>query len=143
MASRRSPTLVVAALCRRRGRVLLSRRRSDQALPRLWELPGGKVEPGEAPADALRRELFEELGVQARVGRVFDVVFHRYAAFDLVMIVYACRIAGEPRAVAVDDVRWVEPARLAEYKCPPADAALWRRLGRGPARASAKRGGSR
>jgi 8-oxo-dGTP diphosphatase len=112
-------------------------------LPRLWELPGGKVEPGEAPADALRRELFEELGVQVRVGRVLDVVFHRYAAFDLVMIVYACRIAGEPRAVAVDDVRWVEPARLAEYKCPPADAALWRRLSRGPARASEKRGGTR
>ena len=141
--TRRVPTLVAAALCRRGGLVLLSRRRADQPLPLLWELPGGKVEPGEAPEEALRREMDEELGVAVRVGRPIDVVFHRYRAFDLILVVYRCRLRGEPRPRAVADVRWVEPARLAEYKCPPADAVLWRRLSRRRARVAKKRGGSR
>jgi 8-oxo-dGTP diphosphatase len=129
----------VAALCRRAGRILLTRRRSDQVMPRCWELPGGKVEPGEAPDAALRRELREELGVESRVGRAWDVVFYRYPTFDLLMIVYRCRILGEPRALEVADVRWVEPRRLGGYKCLPADEELQRRLSRADARTSGMR----
>lgn len=143
MGSRRRPKLVVAALCRRRHRVLLSRRRADQPLPLLWELPGGKVEPGEAPAEALRREIAEELGVDAKVGRPVDVIFHRYPDFDLIMIVYRCRLLGEPKAVQVADVRWVEPGALGGYNCPPADEALMRRLEKPRARVAKKRGGNR
>src|SRR5687768_15766364 len=69
-------------------RILITQRRADQALPLKWEFPGGKVEPGEAPADALVRELAEELGVTASVGRIWDVLFHAYPSFDLVMLVY-------------------------------------------------------
>jgi len=125
----RTRKLVVAALCRdEAGRILLTQRRADQPMGLLWEFPGGKVEPGEAPVAALEREIREELGCDARVGRIDDVVFHAYAEFDLYMLVYACTLAGAPRAVEVADVRWVPPAELAGYEVLPADVALVRRL---------------
>jgi len=125
----RTRKLVVAALCRDdAGRILLTQRRADQPMPLLWEFPGGKVEPGEAPALALARELREELGCDARVGRIDDVVFHAYADFDLYMLVYACTLAGTPRPVEVADVRWVPPAELSRYEVLPADVALVARL---------------
>lgn len=123
--------LVVAALVRDpEGRVLLSRRRDDQPMGGLWELPGGKVEEGEAPADALRREVFEELGAGCRVGAIYDVIFHRYAAFDLLMLVYRCELDGAPRAVEVAAIEWVEPARLGAFEVLPADVPLVERLAR-------------
>jgi 8-oxo-dGTP diphosphatase len=112
-------------------RVLITQRRADQALPLQWELPGGKVEPGEAPVAALVRELREELGITARVGKIWDVLFHPYPAFDLVMLVYACRIApGEaPQAVEVADLAWVATSELpGAWDILPADRPLVDRL---------------
>jgi 8-oxo-dGTP diphosphatase len=129
--SDRRRKLVVAALVRDgAGRVLLTRRRADQPMPLLWELPGGKVEPGESPSEALEREIREELGCRAHVGRIDDVVFHRYPEFDLLMLVYACRLEGEPRAVEVDALAWVEPRALGGYEVLPADVPLVERLAR-------------
>ena len=128
-AAPRKRTLVVAGLMARDGRVLITQRRADQALPLQWEFPGGKVEPGEAPADALSRELREEIGVGVEVGRIWDVLFHAYPNFDLVMLVYACRIVdGEPSAVEVADVQWVPCAELACWDILPADRPLVDRL---------------
>ena len=125
----RSRKLVVAALVRRDGRVLMSRRRSDQAMPLLWEFPGGKVEPGEAPVDALAREVREELGCEVRVGRIHEVVFHAYEAFDLVMLVYGCEIiSGVPAALQVAEVAWVQAAELPGLDLLPADYPLARAL---------------
>ena len=121
--------LVVAGLIIGDGRVLITQRRADQSLPLQWEFPGGKVEPGEAPVAALVRELREEIGVEVAVGRIWDVLFHAYPAFDLVMLVYACRIvAGEPRAVEVADLRWVLPGELPSWDILPADRPLVQRL---------------
>lgn len=129
IAKDRTRKLVVAALCRDDAqRILLTQRRADQPMPLLWEFPGGKVEPGEAPVDALVRELREELGCDARIGPIDDVVFHAYADFDLYMLVYRCTLAGEPRAVEVADVRWVPPAELERFDVLPADVALVQRL---------------
>ena len=114
------------------GRILITQRRADQALPLQWEFPGGKVEPGEAPTAALARELTEELGVEVIVGRIWDVLFHAYPAFDLVMLVYACRLtpaSPPPRAVEVADLVWIEPRALpGGHDILPADRPLVERL---------------
>ncbi|HEX2659342.1 MAG TPA: (deoxy)nucleoside triphosphate pyrophosphohydrolase [Polyangia bacterium] len=127
----RTRLLVVAALIWQDGRVLLSRRRVDQAMPDLWEFPGGKVEAGESPEDALAREVFEELGCRVEVGRIDDVVFHAYPTFDLYMLVYACRlVSGVPRAVAVAQIEWIKPTDLPAMDLLPADFPLAHRLAR-------------
>jgi len=123
--------LVVAALCgNARGEVLLTQRREDQDLPLFWEFPGGKIEPGEAPEDALRRELREEVGAAVEIGAIWEVLFHRYPRYDVYMLVYRCTLVpGETaRAVEVRDLAWVAPADLPGYNILPADAPLVARL---------------
>ncbi len=125
----RERKLVVAALVRDgAGRVLLSKRRADQPMPNLWEFPGGKVERGEDPKDALAREVKEELGCETVVERIDDVIFFRYDAFDLLMLLYVCHLRSEPRAVEVAEVRWVEPRDLLRYDVLPADRPIVARL---------------
>ena len=107
----------------------MSRRRPDQSLPGCWEFPGGKIEPGESPAQALEREIEEELGCRIGVGTIFEVVFFAYPTFDLVMLVYRCEIvAGVPSARSVAEVAWFEPAAIPALSLPPADYPLARRL---------------
>ena len=121
----RTRKLVVAALVRRGGRILMSRRRPDQPMPNLWEFPGGKVEPGEAPVAALAREVREELGCEIEVGGIYEVVFHAYPEFDLVMMVYAATVSrGVPRAVEVAEVAWIEAAQIPSLDLLPADYPL-------------------
>jgi 8-oxo-dGTP diphosphatase len=128
-ATKKTRKLVVAALSRdASGRVLLSRRRADQPMGLKWELPGGKIEPGEAPEAALHRELAEELGCGAVIDKIEEVVFFAYPDFDLYMLVYACRLTGEPRPVEVAELAWVEPAALPDYDLLPADRPLAARL---------------
>ncbi|HVK87981.1 MAG TPA: (deoxy)nucleoside triphosphate pyrophosphohydrolase [Kofleriaceae bacterium] len=131
MSEPRARKLVVAGLIVGDDRrILITQRRADQSLPLQWEFPGGKVEPGEAPEAALARELAEEIGVVAKVGRIWDVLFHAYPTFDLVMLVYACRLApgAAPRAVEVADLAWVAPDALAAWDILPADRPLVARL---------------
>ena len=135
MTDRRRTLVVAGLIVGDDGRILITQRRPDQALGGQWEFPGGKVEPGEAPVAALARELAEEIGVTVAVGRIWDVLFHAYPEFDLVMLVYACRIVaspggtgGSPRAVEVADLAWVAPHDLAEWDILPADRPLVERL---------------
>lgn len=124
--------LVVAALIEHEGRILLSQRRADQALPNCWEFPGGKVEPGEDPVHALVREIDEELGCVITVGAIYEVVFHAYPAFDLVMLVYRAQIcAGTPTARQVAQIAWYTPAEIPSLDLPPADLPLAQRIARG------------
>jgi 8-oxo-dGTP diphosphatase len=128
----RERKLVVAALVRQGGRILVSRRRADQAMPNLWEFPGGKVEPGEHPEAALIRELREEVACDIEIDGIHEVVFHAYPEFDLYMLVYASRITGgTPQAVQVAEIAWVEAKRLPELDLLPADYPLARKLASG------------
>jgi 8-oxo-dGTP diphosphatase len=130
--STRTRKLVVAALVRDGVRVLMSRRRADQPMPLLWEFPGGKIEPGEAPEAALAREVREELGCEIRVGGIVEVVFHAYPDFDLYMLVYACEItAGTPAPREVAEVAWIDAARLPQMDLLPADYPLARAIAAG------------
>jgi 8-oxo-dGTP diphosphatase len=130
----RARKLVVAGLIvGAGGRVLITQRRADQSLPLQWEFPGGKVEPGESPEAALSRELAEELGIEVQIGRIWDVLFHAYPGFDLVMLVYACRLSAgskPPAAVEVADLAWVRIDELSRWDVLPADRPLVERLAR-------------
>ena len=121
--------IVSAAVVVRAGRVLLSQRKGGTHLAGAWEFPGGKVEPGEDPRAALVRELREELGVDADVGEIVDVTFHRYPEAEksvLLLFFEAALRAGspEPSAVDVADVTWADGSFLDPSRFPPADVAV-------------------
>lgn len=127
--------VVAAAVMIEQDRVLLSQRKAGTHLAGAWELPGGKVEAGEDPREALRRELREELGIEAIVGEVVEVTFHRYEDADkavLLLFFEASRIAGspEPRALDVAAFRWAAKGELRDEEFPPADVAVLGKLRR-------------
>ena len=112
---------VVAAEIERDGRFLISQRRAHATMPLLWEFPGGKVEPGETDPEALRRELMENLGIEAQVGELSLHVAHEYLHYTLDFLVYKAVTAGEPRCLCVNDFRWVFPEEFDQYEFPGAD----------------------
>ena len=119
--------LVAAAVLVERGRVLLTQRKRGTHLEGLWEFPGGKVEEGEDPRDALARELREEIGIDAEVGEIVDVTFHRYEAKSVLLLFYATtRRAGspEPSAIDVAAIEWGDATALDPARFPPADVAV-------------------
>ncbi|MCA9538536.1 MAG: 8-oxo-dGTP diphosphatase MutT [Myxococcales bacterium] len=112
-------------------RYLISRRPAGTHLADWWEFPGGKLESGEAPAEALVRELREELGVEVEVGDVFAVGHHAYPEREVVLLVYDARIiGGEPTCREVAEFRWVTAAELIALELPPADRPVIDRLRR-------------
>ncbi len=119
---------VVAAVVRREGRVMICQRRPEVHNGLKWEFPGGKIEPGESPEDALERELYEELALRAEVGRVIDAVHYRYPEREVLVLFYDCRIAaGEPEAVDCNAVVWARPEALSGYDFAGADLAFVQR----------------
>ncbi len=111
-------------------RVLISQRRKDQPMPLKWEFPGGKMEAGESPEAALKRELGEELGVEVRIGVVWEVLWHAYPDFDLLMLVYPCSASPgqEAGCCEVADLAWVLPSEMKSYDILEADAPMVERL---------------
>src|SRR5690349_7527640 len=122
--SERPPVIVSAGVLLEGGRVLLSQRKSGTHVAGAWEFPGGKVEHGEDPRDALARELAEELGIDAEVGDPLESTFHRYATKSVLLLFFAAsRRPGspEPRALDVAAVRWAALDELRDEEFPPAD----------------------
>jgi 8-oxo-dGTP diphosphatase len=121
-------TLVVAvALVDADNRVLLAQRPEGKALAGLWEFPGGKLEPGERPEEALIRELREELGIEVKAACLAPLTFasHAYDDFHLLMPLYVCRKwQGFVQPREGQALKWVRPGALREYPMPPADAPL-------------------
>jgi mutator protein MutT len=121
--------LVTAAVVRRDGQVLIARRLPSGPRGGLWEFPGGKVEPGESPEEALRRELREELGVAVEVGPLLMRVDHDYPDRAIRLVAYDCTLAaGDPEPLECAEVSWVAPAELVTYPLAPADEPIRERL---------------
>lgn len=119
---RRSIHVVAGVLADARGRILLNRRTERSDMPGLWEFPGGKREPGETSAQALVRELREELGIDADVGEWIIEVPQRYPDKHLTLEVrHVRRWKGTPRGREGQAIAWVPADRLARYSMPPAD----------------------
>ena len=124
---------VVAARIERDGRFLITQRRPEAVLPLLWEFPGGRVETGESPEEALRRELLEEMGIGIEVGPLALEVHHEYDRYTLDLLVYRASITtGEPRAIRVHDLRWVSPEEFSRFQFPGADQHTVDQLLAGP-----------
>ena len=100
--------------------ILVSRRRQGR-----WEFPGGKIEPGETEAEALARELKEELGVEVAVGRRFMTLIHHRPQMSVRLTARWCRLTkGRPVGLQGQPIRWVEPADLADLDMMPADRVM-------------------
>jgi 8-oxo-dGTP diphosphatase len=126
-----APLIVTAAILRRDGYILACRRPAGSRQGGFWELPGGKLEGDEDPRLGLARELREELGIEADIGRPYEVITHRYDFATVLLLVFEASVsAGEPAALHHDEIRWVAPRDLAVLPFLPADRELIGRLAR-------------
>jgi mutator protein MutT len=122
------PQHVAIAVVERRGRYLICRRRRQDALGGYWEFPGGKRAPGESWARCLRRELREELGVEVTALRRWMRLDGPSANGPVRLAVYRCALAGRPRPLAAQALRWVPAGQLPRFRFPPANRRLIARL---------------
>lgn len=114
--------LVVAGVVVRDGRIMLCQRKPGVHNGLKWEFPGGKLEPGESPEEALRRELREELSIDVRVGHAIDNVYFRYPDRDVLLMFYRCEIiTGEPRIVDCNAIAWARAEDIPGYDFAGAD----------------------
>jgi mutator protein MutT len=125
------PVVVVAAVIECDGAFLLTLRPAGTHLEGHWEFPGGKVHAGETHGEALRRELFEELAIVARVGDLIHTVAHTYPEKIVELFFYRCEYEGEPLPMMGQEMRWVAGSELAGLRFPEADRALIARLATG------------
>ncbi len=123
--------VVAAAVIERENAFLVTRRPPGVHLGGCWEFPGGKCEPGESHAACLEREIAEELETAIVVGGEVFTVAHAYADRVIELHFFACQLAGEPRAVLGQEMRWVRREELGSLTFPPADEQLIRRLAGG------------
>jgi mutator protein MutT len=123
-----SRIVVSAAVVERDGRFLVTRRLDGTHLAGFWEFPGGKCEPPESLRDCLVREIREELGCDARVGREMLAVAHTYPERVVELHFFDCSLEGDPRPLLGQEVRWVTGRDLAGLQFPPADDELIRLL---------------
>lgn len=124
--------VVGAVIQNEAGEVLCAQRSPRMSQGGLWEFPGGKIEPGESPAESLRREIREELGCEIAVGeRVADVT-HPYPELTVRLITYRARLTGgSPTPKEHAELRWLPAAELGSLNWAPADLPTVQRLQEG------------
>ena len=128
---------VVAAIIRKSGRILITQRPDHVHLARMWEFPGGKVEPGEDPRAALARELREELSVEAVIGEELDSYPVSYGdGFRALLHFYrVTQFQGEPRNLDFEQIVWERPERLPDYDFLEGDISFVSKVARWPEQA--------
>ena len=124
---------VVAALIMHKGKILVCQRTRHQTMPLKWEFPGGKIETGEQPRDALRRELEEELGIDANIGEEVARIQHKYKNGGAVELrFYAVHeFKGELENRIFRDVQWADRKKLPSFDFLEADLELVKDLAAG------------
>lgn len=129
----RAPLLVSAAIIHRNGKVLVGQRRKADRHPLKWEFPGGKVEHGESPQEALVRELREELQIEANVGSELARYEHDYRSGNRVHLLFFAvpEFAGEPRAKVFEQICWMDLRALPSLDFLDGDLDFVKRLARG------------
>jgi 8-oxo-dGTP diphosphatase len=133
MAKARSPLLVSAAVIINNGKVLLGQRRKGDRHSLKWEFPGGKVEPGESPRQALVRELREELLIEAKIGVEIARYEHDYPSGSRVHLLFFVvrEFTGKPVGRVFEQIEWVDLAVLPEIDFLQGDLDFVKRLARG------------
>lgn len=113
------------------GKIFIARRKEGRAMDGFWEFPGGKIEAGEMPKDALLRELKEELCIETEILDFFHKVTYRYPTFHAKLIFYFVKIVrGEVVLSCHDQLAWVLPEELKNYQFLPADSPVIQKLER-------------
>ncbi len=122
--------VVCAAVIERNGCVLLALRKAGGEQGLLWEFPGGKLIPGESPAQCLLREINEELNMHIEVNAILEVSSHCYnPEQQILLLAYLCRhLNGEGEALDCQDFRWVDPDEIENYNLAPADLPVLEKL---------------
>jgi 8-oxo-dGTP diphosphatase len=130
---KRPPLLVSAGVIQRDGRLLIAQRRKTDRHPLKWEFPGGKVEHGETPQQALVRELKEELYIDAEAGSELARYEHDYPSGSRVHLLFFAvrKFSGEPQAQVFAQLVWVEPPALLTVDFLEGDMDFVKRLARG------------
>jgi mutator protein MutT len=119
------PIVVVAAIIERDNAFLLTLRPPGTHLAGHWEFPGGKVDDHETHAEALRREVFEELDAVVAVGDLAHTVTHAYPEKTVQLFFYRCRLQlGEPKPMMGQQMRWIDKSELRSLPFPEADREL-------------------
>jgi mutator protein MutT len=126
--------VVAAAVIEDRGRFFVTRRQKGVHLEGLWEFPGGKCDPGESLEDCLRRELKEELGVDATIGDELFSVTHDYPDRRVELHFLSCALDRPPEPLLGQEMRWIARRDLDSLRFPPADEQLIALLQRGSSR---------
>jgi mutator protein MutT len=119
-----NPIAVVAAVIERDDAFLLTLRPEGTHLAGHWEFPGGKVHDSETHAEALRREIFEELDAVAIVGELVHTVTHAYPEKVVELFFYRCQLAGDAKPMMGQEMRWIARNELAVLPFPEADRDL-------------------
>ncbi len=120
---------VVAAIMKRQGKVLVGQRPDSGALARTWEFPGGKIELGESPQEALARELKEELGVDAEIGALKFAATHTYGKTGILFLFFEVKFwKGQTKTQQHLDLRWVTPKELKELELPEANRKFLKQI---------------
>ena len=120
---------VVAGLLKRQGKVLVGQRPEGSSLPGAWEFPGGKIELGESPEEALARELKEELGVDAEIGPLKFVATHTYGKTGILFLFYDVKFwKGQVKTQQHLDLRWVTPKELEKLELPEANSKFLKQI---------------
>jgi mutator protein MutT len=115
----------VAVIYNQQGQILIDRRPAQGIFGGLWEFPGGKIEPQETVEDCIKREIFEELGLQIDVQKHIITVDHVYPHFKVSLIVHRCLyLGGEPQPVECEEIRWVRVEELEQFAFPEANTEI-------------------